>query len=214
MSKKNEHEIEVKFLIKDLEAFEQRLKSHGAKIAAPRVHEVNLRFDTPENELSEAGRVLRLRRDSKFRLTYKDPARPQQDVSVRREIEFEVNDFDTAREFLEALGYEVRMMYEKYRATYEIAEAGKEDEGLLVTLDNMPFGDFVEIEGPDALTIQYLAEELGLDWEKRGLASYLVLFSRICSARNYQFQSLSFSEFEGLDFSPMDIGMEYADQKA
>ena len=36
-----------------------------------------------------------------------------------QELEFTVGDFDMARAFLQALGYQVSMIYEKYRAGYD-----------------------------------------------------------------------------------------------
>jgi len=40
----------------------------------------------------------------------------------------------------EALGYAVYMMYEKYRTTFRL-------DNLEVVLDELPYGNFVEIEG-------------------------------------------------------------------
>ena len=58
-----------------------------------------------------------------------------------RKSKFEVSSFDNAKALLEALGYRVSVMYEKYRTTYDWG-------GCEVTLDEMPYGDFAEIEGP------------------------------------------------------------------
>ena len=54
----------------------------------------------------------------------------------------EVESFDQARAFLAALGYQVDMVYEKYRTKYEL-------EGVHLDLDEMPYGDFIELEGND-----------------------------------------------------------------
>ena len=59
--------------------------------------------------------MLRLRRDSSVRLTYKGPGKTIDGVHLRKEIEFAASDFDAAQAFLEALGYQVQMIYEKYR---------------------------------------------------------------------------------------------------
>ncbi len=61
-------ELEVKFYLSNRVAMQQKLDSLGERIA-PRVHEVNLRFDTPDRSLTSTGRVLRLRQDTRARVT-------------------------------------------------------------------------------------------------------------------------------------------------
>ncbi len=189
MSTSSDKELEVKFYLPDLSDLRSRLESIGAQLVQPRVHEINLRFDTPSGDLSRGARVLRLRQDSAARLTFKGPGELQDGVRSRQELEFTVSDFDTARKFLEALGYEVSVMYEKYRATYK-------QEGVLVTLDEMPYGNFTEIEGPDGASIRQAAEALGLDWERRILDSYIMLFDRLRESLGLSFHDLSFENFK------------------
>jgi adenylate cyclase class 2 len=201
---KSEQEIEVKFLVHDLSAVAERLRAAGARLSSPRVHETNLRFDTPDGALTRERRVLRLRQDAGSVLTYKGPAAPGQAVSVRQEIEFTVSDFQAARHFLEALGYQVSITYEKYRTMYQFGS-------LVVTLDEMPFGSFIEIEGPDAESIRTAAAEIHLNWEARSVASYLALFNQLCVARGLTAQNLTFAELQGVEASPQDLSLHYAD---
>jgi adenylate cyclase class IV len=98
-----DQELEVKFFVTNLPAVEGRLQDLGAHLTLPRVFEVNLRFDTPSNDLSKSLRVLRLRKDAIARLTYKGPASGLGGARLRQELEFEVSDFAVARAFLEAL---------------------------------------------------------------------------------------------------------------
>ena len=58
-----DQEQEVKFFLTDLAALQARLEKGGARLVQPRVHEFNLRFDTPTGELSHGEQVLRLRQD-------------------------------------------------------------------------------------------------------------------------------------------------------
>ena len=197
-------ELEVKFYLRDLPALKAKLEAGQASCVQERVHEVNLRFDTPDEELGRTFRVLRLRKDRENRLTYKGPGRVQDEVRMREELEFTVGDFDIARAFLEALGYQVAVMYEKYRTTYEI-------DGVLVTLDEMPYGSFAEIEGPDGKSIQLTASRLGLNWEARILDSYLVLFDQVRVALGFTFHNLSFANFENLAVPPEALGVKEAD---
>ena len=197
---KSDQELEVKFYFPDLPALRARLETAGAQLVQPRVHEINLRFDTPSGDLTRSYRVLRLRQDTEARLTYKGPGELVDGVRSRQELEFKVSDFGTARHFLEALGYEVSVMYEKYRATYTL-------KGVLVTLDEMPYGNFAEIEGPDGASIRKTAEVLGLDWERRILDSYIMLFDRLRERLGLAFRDLSFENFEELTVTGEMLGL-------
>ncbi|WP_298006046.1 class IV adenylate cyclase [Anaerolinea sp.] len=199
-----EQEVEAKFPIRSLETVRKRLEQAGAVLEAPRVHEVNLRFDTPEGTLTRERRVLRLRRDSRAILTYKGAAQPGQEVSVRQEIEVEVSDFEAARRLLEALGYRVSTMYEKYRTTYRLNDAH-------VVLDEMPFGNFVEIEGENAEKIHAIASVLGLRWEARVAESYLGLFERVRQAYGLPPTCLTFEALRDVSVRFSIIGLEEAD---
>jgi adenylate cyclase, class 2 len=199
-----EHELEIKLYLTNLATFQARLGEAGAQLICPRLHEVNLRYDTPDNALTKNYQVLRLRQDNAARLTYKGPGEIVGGVHDRREIEFTVDDFQAADHLLQALGYQVSLMYEKYRTTYTIMD-------VQVTLDEMPYGDFVEIEGPDAKSIQVVTQQLGLSWEARVLASYTSLFDHLKTTRNLEFRDLSFENFVGLQISPQDLGVKPAD---
>jgi adenylate cyclase, class 2 len=201
---KTELEIEVKFAVRDLAGLAGRLQRLGAVVAAERVHEINLRFDTPAGDLSRERRVLRLRQDAGAVMTYKGPQDAGTDVSARQEIEFQVSDFGAARRLLEALGYVVSVMYEKFRTTYSL-------DDLIIVLDEMPFGNFVEIEGPDSLSICAAAAKLGLDWEARSTASYLGLFNQLRLVRGLPAQNLAFAELEGVHPQIQELGLRYAD---
>jgi adenylate cyclase class 2 len=197
---KSDQELEVKYYLASLAELEGRLKRLGARLAQPRVHEVNLRFDTPASDLSRSLRVLRLRRDSEARVTFKGPGSEVGGARLRQELEFTVSDFDTARALFEALGYQVYLMYEKYRTTYEL-------NGVLVTLDEMPYGSFAEIEGPDGDRIQAAAQSLGLDWANRILDSYTTLFDRVQEALGLAFRDLSFANFQGVEVPVQALGI-------
>ena len=198
-------ELEVKFYLSRRNKLEEKLISLGGRLSAPRVHEVNLRFDTPDFSLLSAGKLLRLRKDSRARLTYKGAGGELGGARLRPELEITVSDFDTARALIEALGYKMYMMYEKFRTTYLLG-------GLEVAFDEMPTGDFLEIEGPDGESLQTVSGQLGLNWEKRILDSYTVLFERTRQQLGFDFRDLSFENFKGLKVTPQVLGVEIADQ--
>jgi adenylate cyclase class 2 len=200
----NDQEIEVKYLIRNLETLEEKLKAAGAVQIQPRVYEKNLRFDTKDHMLTREHRVLRLRLDTSVHLTYKGAGTTQEGVQKRQEIEFTVSDFETARRFLEALDYEVSMVYEKYRAVYTLGE-------VHITLDEMPFGNFTEIEGPNAESIHAISKQLGLRWEARILDSYSVLFERVRAALGLSFSNLTFENFSSVPSPLFTLDLRIAD---
>ena len=187
-------ETEIKFLIGNLSIFEKRLKDIGAVLHRARTHELNLRFDTPDQQLTKQFQVLRLRQDQSVHLTFKGPADPSSEVIIRKEIEFEVSDLASARQFLEALGYQVTITYEKYRTTYTLGNTE-------IVLDELPYGDFVEIEGPDLPSIKNIANMLKLDWKDRIKLSYLVIFYQLKEKFNLTASNLLFSELKNCKYS-------------
>jgi adenylate cyclase, class 2 len=209
-----EQEIEVKLMVRSLAVLKERLLAQGASLVSARVHETNLRFDTRSGDLSRNRKALRLRKDTVSRLTFKGPQQAGEGASIRQEIEFEVSDFFAARRFLEALGFTVNVIYEKYRTTYRLGE-------VLVTLDEMPYGSFVEIEGASTEeagtnagmvdTLKSTAAALGLNWEARSSDSYLALFERLRQMRRLSIHDLTFGDLQGIEVGPEDLGLRFAD---
>ena len=200
------HEIEVKYAVADLLAVEKRLKAIGAQLIQARIFESNLRFDDQDGSLGKTASVLRLRLDTAARLTYKGPSVFDAGVRDRLEIEFVVGDFYAARSFLEALGYRVIMTYEKYRAMYNLEE-------VTVTLDELPYGSFVEIEGPDAESIRQVNEQLGLDWDAAVQESYSEIFARLKQVKGWDFRDLSFENFTDREVQLQDLDIMPADHQ-
>jgi adenylate cyclase class 2 len=180
-------EIEAKFYLHHLADMRQRLLALGARLLASRLLEKNLRFDTTDRSLSRGGSVLRLRQDRTVHLTYKAPGAS---AEIRREIEFEVDDFEAARAFLEALGFARVFYYEKYREVFTL-------EPVRVMLDELPFGCFLEIEGDSISDIMQAAQRLALDWERRIPDSYPALFQRLRESLDLAFSDATFASFAG-----------------
>jgi adenylate cyclase class 2 len=199
----NEQELEVKYWIRQPDKLVDKLAAR-AILVQPRTHELNLRFDRPDGSLKSARQVLRLRQDHTIRLTYKGPGNLQSGVHARQEIELTVDDFETARHFIEALGFDVHMAYEKYRTTYQLGN-------ILVTLDEMPYGIFVELEGPDPIEIQQVSQQLGLNWEARILDSYTGLFDALKPVLGIQASDLLFEVFKKYPNPLAAIGLHPAD---
>jgi adenylate cyclase class 2 len=137
-------------------------------------------------------------------VTYKGLGSEEGGARLRQELEFSVSDFDTALHLFEALGYQVVLMYEKFRTTYQVGE-------VEAALDEMPTGDFLELEGPEAASIHQVSDLLGLDWDARILDSYTVLFERTRQSLGFSFRDLSFENFKGLKVTPGAMGVRAGD---
>ena len=196
----NSQELEVKFYVGDLCSTIYYLEKIGAEIKKERVHEINLRFDTKDCRLGKDNQVLRLRQDNKALITYKGPGSEAEGVLARTEIEFTVDDFQLARKLLEALEFEVYLVYEKYRTTYSY-------HATSVTLDEMPYGNFVEIEGSDSDIIHEVSNSLKFNWSTRITDSYTDIFEKLCREQGYEFRDLTFENFLELEIKPEMLGV-------
>jgi len=209
MSEKNQ-EIEAKFYVNNLDKILTRLHELEARLTQPRVLETNIRFDLPDASLRAERRVLRLRHDTEARLTYKDPSQNEQGVLNRREIEFTVEDFDKAKLLLEALGYQCIFYYEKYRTTYVLSQTS--EVSTYVMLDELPYGNFVEIEGATIEVIKEAANKLNLKWDTAIGKSYSALFDQARKILNISFQDLSFTNFSGMLVTASHLGVQAAEE--
>jgi len=148
-------EIETKFAVTAFAPVREKLEKAGG-VRLSRVFEENIVFDTPGRELRRRDVLLRLRRDGEGRVTLKLPSETAAaaGIKVRRELETRVADPAVMESIFCALGYTPALRYEKVRETWQVGETH-------VCLDRLPFGRYLEIEGP-AVAIAAVAENLGL----------------------------------------------------
>jgi len=186
-------ETEVKFYIADLDEISARLHTAGAQQSHRRIFEQNLRYENAAQTLAAQDVVLRLRQDDRARLTYKQALPEQSDTrtTTRLELETEVGDFATMDAILHKLGFYVAMAYEKYRTTYTL-------HGAEIMLDEMPFGNFIEVEGL-AEPIEQVVAALGLGGAPRFLVSYVALFEAVKARLGLTLRDLTFAAFEGVE---------------
>lgn len=184
-------EVEVKLHTPDLAAVKRALETAGATLRKRRVFERNIRYDSVDGALTAAGVVLRLRRDEAVKLTYKSDARVESGIVSRFEAEVEVSDFDTMDVILKRLGFEVALVYEKYRTTWAL-------DGAEIVLDELPFGHFTEIEG-DAATIERVVDRLGLGGARRMMGSYVDIFADVKARLGLEARDCTFDNFIGID---------------
>ena len=138
-------EVEIKIAITDLAAIRTRIAVLGFRVHKRRALEINTIFDTPGFALRRNGKLIRIRTIGRRKiLTYKAPGQPGKHKS-REEIELSLSDAMAMREVFSRLGYGEVFRYEKYRAEFE-----KPDEKGIVTIDETPIGNFLELEGDPA----------------------------------------------------------------
>ncbi len=181
-------EIEVKFFVSRLEVVRRRVSRLGGRLRARRHLERNWHFDLPGDPLAKQLSLLRLRQDKATTLTFKHRGRS---FETREEIDLQVADPLAGEALLAALGYRVVASYEKYRREYSLGE-------VQVMLDELPFGDFVEIEGPSLPQVRSQAGRLGLAWSLRVRSTYLEIFDQLRSTYSLRFREASFDRFAGL----------------
>ncbi|HSM55837.1 MAG TPA: class IV adenylate cyclase [Candidatus Sulfomarinibacteraceae bacterium] len=194
-------EIEVKFYVENLARLRERLLAAGATQVKPRLFERNVRLDDDRGTLARRRQLLRLRQDDKARLTFKGRATGDaaSQAKVREELEVAVSDAITMATILQRLGFQPRQVYEKYRETFVL-------DGVEIVLDELPYGNFVELEGeapgkPDdqEAGIRRLAQRLGFDWEQRIVDNYLSLMSQLKYHYDLPFNDLTFDNFDGVE---------------
>ena len=187
-------EIEIKFYIPDIDAIRTRIRSLGAELTGSGF-ESNTRFDDESQRLTQGKKLLRLRQDSRCRLTVKsppdDPGDADTDFKIFRELEVEVSNSQTMMAILEQLGFYPRQVYEKQRETYLFNHTE-------LCLDTLPYGHFLEIEGGKD-DIREAADAIGLNWEKRITANYLSLFASLQKQLNLPFDDVTFENFKRME---------------
>lgn len=187
----NYTETEVKLYVPYLEIVQTRLDRIGARMTAPRVYERNVRYENAEKTLTAQGIVVRLRQDSRVRLTYKADGDTHDGIISRYEAEVDVSDFDTMETILGKLGYFPHMTYEKYRTTYEFEDAE-------IVLDELPYGNFIEIES-EREVIEKIIVRLQLTDAPRMSGSYVTLFDTVRQNLKLEINDLTFANFAGMD---------------
>jgi adenylate cyclase, class 2 len=168
-------EVEVKLPVReDPAAVRRMLRRLGYGVRVARALEVNVLFDTPGQRLRQAGKLIRLRRvGTHHLLTFKGVAQASKH-KVREEIETEATDPRALATILDRLGFHPVFRYEKYRT-----EFGRPGEPGVVTLDETPIGNYLEVEGPPRW-IDRTARELGYSTGDYITASYGRLYLEWC----------------------------------
>lgn len=170
-------EREIKFAVPSLEPVVERL--HGLDAGQARYIgsevEHNFVLDTAQDELKARDERLRIREIEGrpgVLVTWKGPASTRSGVRRREERQFHADDRDACVAVLSNLGLRPVRAYDKVRTSWHLGD-------LIVCLDTLPFGFFVEIEFTPAVpeenesvTLERGVRLLGLEAAPRIQASY------------------------------------------
>ena len=153
-------EVEVKAVVADMSAVEQRIRNAGAtETFAGRMRD--LRYDTPEHTLAAVDQVLRVRvyrsgRGETAHLDWKGPTRIEAGLKAREEFTTGASDLAGLTSILESLGYVVTREIEREVRVYRVGEA-------TVRFERYPrMDDLVEVEGTQQ-AIERAIEALGME---------------------------------------------------
>ena len=187
-------EIEVKFYISNISTIRDKVISLGAE-SMGRIFETNICFEDSQKNLFKNRSLLRLRKDNRTRLTFKSLPHTKNhekntDFKILREQEVEVSDFAVMKSILESLGFHKERVYEKWRETFVF-------NGINLCIDEMPFGNFLEIEGEKEDIVE-AASKTGMAWNNRILINYLHMFEIIKQKFKLKFNDITFENFKNI----------------
>lgn len=179
------NEVEIKFLIHDLEGLRNRLREIGFREETPRTHELNTLYDHL-GRLRSRGEVLRIRKYGEtWKVTHKSKGKDSKH-KTRMELETKVADGPTLDQIFRAIGYEPRFTYEKFRSEWTDGEGH-------VVLDETPIGNIGEIEGTPEW-IDRTAERLGVKESDYINKSYTELFFDWAKQNKSKAKNMTFEE--------------------
>jgi adenylate cyclase class 2 len=164
-------ELEKKYRLRadDIADLTALLKEFGAEFIGEDLEE-NIIYSS--DSLASAGAVVRIRRvGEQTTLTYKRRLGDNSDMKQQMEEETGVTDAESIMKIVAALGLEPRLVYEKIRRKWRF-------RNVEVVIDRLPFGDYMEIEGP-AMAIREAEMLLGADELEPEPETYPRLTSRL-----------------------------------
>ena len=180
-------ETEVKIPIGAVAEVLPRIQAAGFEVSVERLFEANTLYDKPDKELKNAGVLLRLREvGGRSVITWKGQGTPGP-YKARPEIETTLGSAEILGEILEKLGYERSFRYEKYRTEFR-----KPGIDGVITMDETPIGNFLELEGPGDW-IDATARKLGFAEKQYVLESYGKLYLEDCERRGIPPANMTFS---------------------
>ncbi len=185
MNNKIKIEKEIKIKVIEYKVLLVKLLKNGAVILN-KSKEKTIRLDTPDMDLENRGVFLRVRSGSNNTITMKEKIGEDKNVRSRKETEFEISDVDQMAYILEKLGFTFSRIMEKYRINLQY-------KGAILSIDDMPFGMYLEIEGTEE-QIETITVELGYSADDKVLGTYWDVFEEYKKENNLTGENIVFPE--------------------
>jgi len=173
-------ETEIKLAVPSLAAARRKIRGLGFHKISPRHFETNALYDFLDARLRKARCLLRVRKAGReWVLTFKGAPAATQDYKSREEVETIVKEGGKLQAILSRLGLQQVFRYDKYRTIFAPPSTAKARKQALMTLDETPIGNYLELEGSEAW-IDRTAARLGYRREDYITASYAALYRQHC----------------------------------
>lgn len=149
-------EYEAKFLNIDKDEIRRKLKDIGADLIKPEFLQKRFNFHLPGN-LRDDKSWLRVRNEGdKITLSLKKDE--GNEIHHQKELQLEIDDFETAVNLLKEIGCGIRMYQETKRELWKF-------EDVEVAIDEWPYLEpFIEIESDSEERVKKLSQMLGMDY--------------------------------------------------
>ncbi len=148
-------EFEAKFLKIDVQELYKKLTAIGAQKSTERTLMCRQTFDFASPQATK--KWVRVRKEGdKITVTMKIVSHAA--IDGTQEIEFSVDSFEKACEFLTLCGLKPASYQENYRENWRYKDA-------VLSIDTWPgLQPFLEVEGPSEQVVHYVADQLGFDY--------------------------------------------------
>jgi len=163
-------EYEATFTNINKDEVRERLKAAGAKLVKPEFLQKRAVFHLPAGHEIFGGwaRV----RDEQDKITMSLKIVSGTKIEDQKEIQLIVDDFQSAKQLLEALGCQEKAYQENRRERWEL-------EGVEITIDEWPFLEpFIEIESNSEEKVKSVAEKLGFDYSQAEFCAVGTLYAQ------------------------------------
>jgi len=160
-----EEELEIKLYPVNKKTIREKLTEIGAQRKQKETLHKRCIFGHEKNPQIQ-GTYVRVRNEGdKIRLSLKVSAKQDQKISDQKELDFIVDDFGKAREFLKLIGLTETGYQENLREVWQYNDCE-------VVIDTWPgLKPYIEIEGPKIKDLKSTTKELGLDWKNKVIES-------------------------------------------
>lgn len=171
---KDNRETEIKLRIDSPENMVKKLRDAGAReVELLEQEDIIWDYAFGDKSFKDKKQSFRLRlqkgrNETRTILTFKKSSKiDASGIKTRDEYNILVGDFNGMRDTLENIGFRQDLVVKKRRRVFKL-------NGLEVTLDELPFGNFVEIEG-ETKDIKKVIKKLGLENLKAETRPYFII---------------------------------------